>query len=512
MPEGPELDEPMPKQESSSSSAAAAAKRKKGGGRPDFVTPEYIAAQRAKREQAKADRARRNAELGISVPAEPVFDTNFRKRPMLSVCGNGRRGTERGGFVDVKIMTYNVLGQALIRRKLFPTNGEALKWRWRSKMLLAELTYYDADIMCLQEVDLAHMDTFYEPELRRLGYEFVFHRGEGKNHGLALCWKTSLCSLVRSESVDYDNDNGYDPADVGARPTTPQARTRNVACLVGLKFNQPDTGGVVVGTTHLFWHPHGTFERTRQAAVLVRNAKTFAAQIDGGRWPVFLAGDFNSLPFDSPYLCLTKPKETRNTGHSYEVLRSSWEHEYKKKQDAADEGEDEEDEDEEETDMPEAGEPKMLVEFGPDRTSGPVADRPETAVDGSSRRSTIDEIMRLHDNNRVLLRSLYGGCYRYVHAANADVEVRNGEPAFSNWAFTWRGLLDYIFVVEYPGRGGTGDRGEIVEGVKVVELLRLPEPAEMGDEPSGQPREGQYPSDHLCLMATVRLGQRVIVE
>ncbi|KAK9249058.1 Endonuclease/exonuclease/phosphatase [Lipomyces tetrasporus] len=500
----PEPAQPMPKQGSS--------KREKGaGGRPDFVTPEYIAAQRAKREQAKADRARRNAELGIAVAAEPVFDTNFRKRPMLSVCGNGGGGIESGGVVDVKIMTYNVLGQALIRRKLFPTNGDALKWRWRSKMLLAELTYYDADIMCLQEVDLAHMDTFYGPELRRLGYEFVFHRGEGKNHGLALCWKTSLCSLVRSASVDYDKDNGYDPADVDARPTIPQARTRNVACLVGLKFNRPDTAGLVVGTTHLFWHPHGTFERTRQAAVLVRNAKTFAAEIDGGRWPVFLAGDFNSLPFDSPYLWLTKPKETRTSVHSDEILRSSWEHEYKKKEDAADE-EGEDDEDEEETDMPEAAEPKMLVELGPNRASGQVPDRPEPVEASASKdtgKSSIDDIMRLHDNNKVLLRSLYGGFYRYVHPENADVEVRNGEPAFSNWAFTWRGLLDYIFVVEYPGRGrgGAGGLGEIVEGVKVVELLRVPEPDEMGDEPSGQPREGQYPSDHLCLMAKVRLGQ-----
>ncbi|KAK9361247.1 Endonuclease/exonuclease/phosphatase [Lipomyces starkeyi] len=503
----------MPKKESS---------RKKGGGRPDFVTPEYIAAQRAKREQAKAEKARRNAELGI-LPEEPVFNTNFRKRPMLAVCEKG--GIESGAYVDVKIMTYNVLGQALIRRKLFPTNGDALKWRWRSKMLLSELKYYNADIMCLQEVDLAHMATFYVPELKQLGYDLLYVRGDGKNHGLLICWRISMCSLVKSESVVYDNDNGYDPADVDAKPTVPQARTRNVASLAALKFNGPDAGGgLIIGTTHLFWHPHGTFERTRQAAVLVRNAKKFASQIDR-RWPVFLAGDFNSLPFDSPYLCLTKGKERRNTVHAYEILRSSWEHEYKKKE--ADEGEDEEEQDEgdeESTDWPEerpelATAQALVAELSPSTPADgqvPKAASPaETVVESSQQaavsggKSTIEDIMELHDNNNVLLRSLYGAFYRYVHPENSDIELRNGEPAFSNWAFTWRGLLDYIFVMEYPDRRAcdSADKREIVPGVSVLELLRLPQPEEMGEEPSGQPREGQYPSDHLCLMAKVRVVQ-----
>ncbi|KAK9389366.1 Endonuclease/exonuclease/phosphatase [Lipomyces mesembrius] len=495
----------MPKEESS---------KKKGGGRPDFVTPEYIAAQRAKREQAKAEKARRNTELGI-LPVEPVFNTNFRKRPILAVCGNG--GIESGAaFVDVKIMTYN----ALIRRKLFPTNGDALKWRWRSKMLLSELKYYNADIMCLQEVDLAHMDTFYVPELKNLGYDLVYIRGDGKNHGLLICWRISMFSLVKSESVVYDNDNGYDLADVDAKPTVPQARTRNVASLAALKFNGPDKGGLIIGTTHLFWHPHGTFERTRQAAVLVRNAKTFASQIDR-RWPVFLAGDFNSLPFDSPYLCLTKAKETRHTVHSYENLRSSWEHEYKRKED--DEGEDDEG-DEESIDCPEerpelAAAQAVVAELSPSthghgqvpKAASPagtaVESRQQAAVRGLPKKSTIEDIMELHDNNNVLLRSLYGVFYRYVHPENSDVELRNGEPAFSNWAFTWRGLLDYIFVMEYPDRRAcdSADKREIVRGVSVLELLRLPQPEEMGEEPSGQPREGQYPSDHLCLMAKVRV-------
>ncbi|KAK9464920.1 Endonuclease/exonuclease/phosphatase [Lipomyces arxii] len=469
------------------------AKVAKKNAKPDFVTPEYIAEQRAKREQIKLEKAKKNAEMGI-LPPEPVFDTNFIKRPMLSV-----QNTDiDGDGAIVKIMTYNVLGQALIRRKLFPTNGDMLKWKWRAKVLFSELKYYDADLMCLQEVDLAHLDTVYKPKMANLGYDTMYHCGERKNHGLLICWKNSVFGLVDSAVVDYDNDTGYDPADQSGVLTVPQTKTRNVGLIVALKFKAGDHG-LVIGTTHLFWHPYGTFERTRQSAVLVRNTKSFATKFPN--WPVFLAGDFNSLPFDAPYLALTRPKGQRLTDHAYEILRESAEHEYTKKD------EEEAPEDDDALDNPEPApepepvaveekvepaKPKVLEEFTPstDGMEGLQDRKKEVVVAG---KSSIDDIMALHDNNNAQMTSLYGKYYRHAHPENADVDVRNGEPTFSNWAFAWRGLLDYIFVMN-----------SYVDNIDVLELLRMPLPTEMGDEPSGQPREGQYPSDHLCLMAKIR--------
>ena len=43
------------------------------------------------------------------------------------------------------------------------------------------------------------------------------------------------------------------------------------------------------------------------------------------------------------------------------------------------------------------------------------------------------------------------------------------------------------------------------QGIRILRLLRMPEAQEMGLEPSGQPRLGQYASDHLCLVAEVEL-------
>ncbi|KAK9449404.1 Endonuclease/exonuclease/phosphatase [Limtongia smithiae] len=489
-------------------------------GKPDYVTPEYIAAQRAKRQLAKAERAKRNAELGI-VPQEQGFDCRFVERPMLRVAedDDGAPG------IVMKIMTYNVLGQALIRRKLFPTNGNALKWRWRSRVLLSELRLYDADIMCLQEVDKAQLEPFYFPELEKLGYTVLFHCGQGKNHGLLLCWRTSMFCLDASKHVDYDDDSGYD-ADgamaTGKRHTVPQTRTRNVALLAALRYvNSTSNAGVIVGTTHLFWHPYGTLERTRQCAVLVRNLKKFSEEIDPthGQWPIFAAGDFNSLPFDAPYLCMTQPQERRVTARSKTVLENSFNHVYTTK----DEEEVEEDEDDVEGVIFAAEEvkskvdsvpaPKALVssvdtvilsQFTPQTSMPPPGEPTRKSI--SREALTIDDVYTLHDNNNsVILRSLYGSSYRYAHPENSSVDDRNGEPSFSNWAHSWRGLLDYIFVFDHRPGASSGNEGGA--NVEVLELLRLPLPDEMGAEPSGQPREGQYPSDHLCLMAKIKIVQ-----
>ena len=46
---------------------------------------------------------------------------------------------------------------------------------------------------------------------------------------------------------------------------------------------------------------------------------------------------------------------------------------------------------------------------------------------------------------------------------------------------------------------------ETQQKVRLLKLLRLPRGEEMGDEPSGQPRLGQYPSDHFALMSEIEI-------
>lgn len=69
--------------------------------------------------------------------------------------------------------------------------------------------------------------------------------------------------------------------------------TRNVALFVALKFKDRPYDGIIVGTTHLFWHPKHVYERVRQTGILLREANRFREESPEGawkNWPVFLAG------------------------------------------------------------------------------------------------------------------------------------------------------------------------------------------------------------------------------
>ena len=75
--------------------------------------------------------------------------------------------------------------------------------------------------------------------------------------------------------------------------------TRNIACIVALPFAEGD-GGVIVATTHLFWHPKYAYERVRQAAILMQELEAFRSDpehADVAAWPAILAGDLNAVSY-----------------------------------------------------------------------------------------------------------------------------------------------------------------------------------------------------------------------
>jgi hypothetical protein len=77
--------------------------------------------------------------------------------------------------VNFTVLSYNTLCQSTINRTkyLYPPHAgyqlEHLEWPHRWSLLSAELKKYNADIVCLQEVQMEHYNTCYRDLLRRLG-------------------------------------------------------------------------------------------------------------------------------------------------------------------------------------------------------------------------------------------------------------------------------------------------------------------------------------------------------
>lgn len=458
-------------------------KKSKSGKMPkEMITPEYIERMRREREEKK--RIKREALLAQGINPDQERKSTYIKRELIEVpheTGNGENA-----ILSLKIMTYNLLAQALIRRKLFPTNGDILKWQKRSKILIQELKDYDCDILCLQEVDFVQYKSFWRPELEKLGYLTKYHRGSDKNHGVSIFYKSRLFNLIDTCLIDFDKEKSGN--------IMPRTITKNAGLIVGLQLRNDPHKVVVVGTAHLFWHPFGTYERTRQTYIVLSKSMEFETRIKllhphtKKVWK-FFAGDFNSQPYDSPYLSITS-KPVKYDARCERVISCSTSFQYSALREGGS-GEEEE-----------GG---NIEKFGENQPKDPV---PETFTATEEQQLLVREIQDLHNQLPLRAISLYSVAYGLIDPENSGLDNDRNEPFFSNWAHTWRGLLDYIlFIKEWPTNSDNREIDSLhtfenENAIRINKLLKMPHPEQMGE---GLPRENQYPSDHLCMIADITL-------
>ena len=105
--------------------------------------------------------------------------------------------------------------------------------------------------------------------LAKANYAWVYAAGPRKKHGCAVVFRANTFEEVGSRTVFYDDeevhiDGAHSPGEESAEEQE-QAKarrassriTKNIANIVALKRIGDDdvNDGVVVATTHLFWHP-----------------------------------------------------------------------------------------------------------------------------------------------------------------------------------------------------------------------------------------------------------------
>ncbi|KAG6877637.1 hypothetical protein C0993_005346 [Termitomyces sp. T159_Od127] len=266
------------------------------------LTPEQIALS----EERKAKKLQ-NAAL------QPVNDTGgIIERRWIQT--EPRQSSQQGQLV--KVFTWNLLAQCLVRRELFPTSN-CLKAAQREQMLCRELLFTQADILCLQVLSsletnrclfilLQEVDRLEKiiPVLKEAGYAYHYAAGPGKKHGCLIAFKEQLYTMISTKTVLYDTEEVRGDGDDTARRGK-SFDTKNIGSLISLQSNMAGKAeGVIVATTHLFWHPKYTYERTRQAGILVRETSNFRKGLDVEHWPCIIAGDFNFAPDDVAYSLL----------------------------------------------------------------------------------------------------------------------------------------------------------------------------------------------------------------
>ncbi|KAF0717330.1 Aste57867_2361 [Aphanomyces stellatus] len=194
----------------------------------------------------------------------------------------------------VSVLTYNVMRQMHATPAFKPyCDPSVLTATRRKEQILQELLSYNADILCLQEVDDFHL--WWVPRLNAAGYDSVYHQRTGDyDDGLVIAFRRILFQIFRTQRINLN--------DVHAPNATVAAHLQqdNVALLVAL---QPwETchfpSAVCVVNVQLASHPDREQVRRRQIEHLLPLVEVFNADF---QMPLVLAGSFNVTPESHVY-------------------------------------------------------------------------------------------------------------------------------------------------------------------------------------------------------------------
>lgn len=230
------------------------------------------------------------------------------------------------------VLSYNLLAD------LYATSDQfsycppwALSWSYRRANLLKELLAYEADIMCLQEVQSNHFSDFLAHELSKAGYTAVYKKKTTEMYtrnayaidGCATFFRRDRFSLVKKYEVEF-NKAALSLAEALPPDQKKSALNRllkdNVALIAVLEALDPPfaeggssasggSGGssrrqlICVANTHIHSNPELGDVKLWQVHTLLKGLEKIAASAD---IPMLVAGDFNATPGSAAHTLLVR--------------------------------------------------------------------------------------------------------------------------------------------------------------------------------------------------------------
>ncbi|KAG9458079.1 hypothetical protein H6P81_002587 [Aristolochia fimbriata] len=187
--------------------------------------------------------------------------------------------------------SYNILGDGNASKHTDLYSGkpsDLMRWDERKRLICEELRKWQADIMCLQEVD--RYDDLLS-FLKKGGYTGSYKRRTGVTmDGCALFWKQKVFRLLEGTCIEF---KGFGLRD-------------NVAQLFVFETRKDDSRRIVVGNIHVLFNPNRGDIKLGQIRLFLRKAHSLSEKWGGV--PVLLAGDFNSTPQSAIYKFLSSSK------------------------------------------------------------------------------------------------------------------------------------------------------------------------------------------------------------
>ncbi|KAF5270458.1 hypothetical protein FQA39_LY08336 [Lamprigera yunnana] len=214
---------------------------------------------------------------------------------------------------ECRIVSYNILADLYTdsefsRTTLFPyCPVYALSMDYRKQLIMKELIGYNADIICLQELDRKIFINDIEPVFNSLNYTCSLQlKGGEVGEGLGCIFSNERFRFLESCSMVYGEQIDKDPlfADIWEKISLNQKlveRFTQRTTVIGITVLEclDNNEVLLVANTHLYFHPDSDHIRLLQGAVAIRyvnNKMEYLKAKYNKKISLVFCGDFNSVP------------------------------------------------------------------------------------------------------------------------------------------------------------------------------------------------------------------------
>lgn len=164
--------------------------------------------------------------------------------------------------------------------------SEVLSWDYRKNIILGEVKDHDADIVCLQEVDMESYNEFFRRELAYNDYRGVFwpksraktmaEREAKLVDGCATFFKSSKYICLDKQLIDFANTAINRPDMKGEDDTFNRVMPRDNIAVVTFFENRLTGSRLIVVNAHIFWDPAFKDVKLVQVAILMEQVSSLA--------------------------------------------------------------------------------------------------------------------------------------------------------------------------------------------------------------------------------------------
>lgn len=189
----------------------------------------------------------------------------------------------------LKVMSHNILCDKACTLSLYGhAPARALAWETRREQILQEIQGRDADIVCLQEIDLDSFETYFRPELAVNDYKAFFAQksrsqtmGDKDSRyvdGCAIFYKNAKYILVDKQVVEFGRRAINRPDMKGEHDIFNRVMTRDDIAIVAFLENRATGARHIIANTHLFWNPAFPDVKVVQVAIMLEAVKELSNQ------------------------------------------------------------------------------------------------------------------------------------------------------------------------------------------------------------------------------------------